>query len=134
MFIFQILRDLWRLRNKDYIPPAPGGYKVDSEVIDPESRRVMARLGIRSPAGLPRALRRAGVQTVDELVAKLEHYRPRRKIRQRWRLMMDRLFGGDSVPPHTKEMRAWTRRTPASKEIERRVNHISDVMRRDKKP
>lgn len=125
-----ILRELWRLRNRDYIPPTASGYSVPYSHIDEDSRRVMARMGIRSPAGLNRALKRAGVTTVDELMIVLKHHRPKRRIIHRFNRMLDRIFGGFSRPPHSDEIRILARRTETSAEIDQRVNKVVELMKK----
>lgn len=79
-----LIRHLWMIRTYDRIPKLPRGMlssRYDS--VSHDERRVMARLGARDPRGVQVRLRRAGVETVDELVSQLDHYQPKRRFRQR---------------------------------------------------
>jgi hypothetical protein len=122
MNIGTLLRYALRLRNKDKIPRLPWGMlTTDYTVIDENAARVMARLGARDPLGVQKALKRHKARDVDELVARLEHQMPRRKIRERLELMVGRLVGGTKYPPYRREIVAAVKAQQGNAELLRRI-------------
>lgn len=117
--LYKIIRALWRIKNYDRIPRLPRGMLAGRyESISPEQRRVLARLGARDPAGVQVRLKRAGVETVEELVAQLEHQRPARRLRRRIRLMLGRWVGGTDYHPTQKAILAGARRAKHRADVE----------------
>lgn len=105
------MNKLWRtfayIRNKDRIPKLPRGMlasKYESESLERQDLRVLARLGARDPRGIKVAMRRWGVTTLEALVARLEHYEAQRNIANRVKLAIGRLFGGYQSDPHRAEI------------------------------
>lgn len=68
--------------------------------------RVLDRIGARDPAGIKRAMKKYQVDTMEELIALLEHHKPQRKVKQRFINALGRLVPG-SYPhdPHEKEVK-----------------------------
>lgn len=126
-----MFRKIWKaffmLTNRDRIPKLPRGMLATAYTADemtPEIRRVLARIGARDPQGVKVAMKRAGAETLEELVQSLEHYRPERHAVNRFRLGLGRLIGGYDHDPHEEDIkRLMNRREKSSqqKEIEQRV-------------
>jgi hypothetical protein len=130
--IATLIRYIFRLRNKDRIPKLPRGMLAtayDYEALSEDAIRVMARLGIRDPLGLQRAMRKHKVGTVDELVGKIEHQSPTRKIKERAMLALGRAVGGTKTPPHRKEMIAALERDPDSEEVNERFRRVKETFK-----
>lgn len=117
--IASILSYLVRIANWQRIPPLPKMLKGDYNDSDCPERRVMARYGCRDPRGVKRAMKRYRARSIDDLVAKLEHYSARRRIRERINLIVGRAVGGLPYDPHRTEiMRARSRvRSPLSERL-----------------
>jgi hypothetical protein len=129
--IIKMLKEIWQLKNRDYIPPLPrGALSSDYQSLDEDSRRVMARMGIRSPAGLTKALRRAGVASVDELIAQLNHFKPRRRVAQRLNRALDAIFGGLKRPAHEQDIKRLMKRTPDDLDLLRRHDRARAAFRK----
>lgn len=105
--IAKTVRFLWRIRNREKIPKLPRVLATEYSSVTHIEARAMARLGIRSPSGLRAAMKRAGVQTPDELIALLEHQIPRRNIPQRIKRMLWRGTRGQLTHPHVDEIRRY---------------------------
>lgn len=120
-----IIRSLLRIRNYERIPKLPRGMlATDYETISREDARVMARLGARSPSGVKLAVKRAGVESVEDLIRELQHYRPQRNIARRWNRMLCRLFDASDDHPHRQaviEDARRSRRRRNNSEIEERL-------------
>jgi len=129
---WKIIRHLMRIKNRDRIPKLPWGMLATAyEQIDPDSARVMARLGIRDPLGMKRAMKRHRVATVDELVSVLEHQRARRDVGKRWHDMLDRVIGGSPQPPHRADIIRSTRpQSELDRDVSYRLKHVRREMRR----
>lgn len=124
-----MIAKLWkafaRIVNRDHIPPLPRGM-LSSEYADipSEERRVMARVGARSPQGVKIAMRRYGVSTVNELVALLDHHKAKRNVMTRLQAGIRRVLGGTPYDPHAEELRRLGRNRKKDrdlKEIQQRV-------------
>ena len=128
-----MLHKLWyafgMIYNRRRVPPLPRGMlATDYEDIPGPERRVMARLGARDPRGVQFAMKRAGVQSVEELVELLDHYKPQRNIWQRIYNGLGRLVGGEDHDPHREEIVKDIRRnkkTTGRVQIEERVKIVS---------
>lgn len=113
--------------NRNRIPPLPRGMlaaEYTADEMTPEVRRVLARIGARDPQGVKVAMRRAGAETLEELVQQLEHFKPERNAGDRFSLGIGRVLGGFDHDPHAEELRRWQHRREKStqqKEIEQRV-------------
>jgi hypothetical protein len=123
--IVRIGRKLLRLTAWDKIPRVPRVLATDFKTFTDAEARVMARLGIRSPSGLQLALKRHKVNNVDELVALLEHHKPRRRLLYRLRLMAARAGGSRFGHPHRKEIYAAVKVKPADVLIEQRLKRLT---------
>jgi hypothetical protein len=130
--IATLIRYIFRLRNRDRIPKLPRGMLAthyDYAALDEHSIRVMARLGIRDPLGLKRAMKRYKAKTVDELVGKIEHQSPTRKIRERAMLALGRAVGGSPTPPHRKEIIAACDRDEDMQEVNERFRRVKETFK-----
>lgn len=119
-----------RIMNRDRIPKLPRGMLATAyDDVKADERRVMARLGSRDIAGVRRAMRRYGVQTIDELVDLLEHQKPERNTRHRLNMAIGRMIGGHETDPHRADIiKALNRREFAKKgkihaEVQNRVKN-----------
>ncbi|MDX2137943.1 MAG: hypothetical protein SF123_07585 [Chloroflexota bacterium] len=130
--ITTLLRHLLRIRNRDRIPKLPRGmYASHYDQLDADSARVAARLGIRDPNGMRKAMKRYKVTNVDDLVAKLEHQQYQRDLRANIRRALERFVGGSRQPPGRKEIIAATRpRSAADIELSARLRRYRREMRR----
>lgn len=135
--IYKFWRVLGMLFNRDYIPPLPRGMLATKyEDYTEDERRVMARHGARDPMGVKVAMRRAKVETVEELVNQLEHYSPARRFKERLHRAIGRVVGGTDYDPHEKEIRRvgsahQARQARATQEIANRVKATRKAMRID---
>jgi hypothetical protein len=124
-----MLRKLWRtlamIANRNRIPPLPRGMLATAyDEIPSEEGRVLARLGARDPIGVNVAMRRAGVDSLEDLVAQLKHYQPEREFQKRLEQAIGRVVGGVGHDPHRAEIMRDERHSKQSarqKEIEQRV-------------
>ncbi|MCL4251788.1 MAG: hypothetical protein KJ065_26925 [Anaerolineae bacterium] len=128
---------LLRILPYQRIPPLPRGLlSARFDVLDDDSRRVLARLGARDPRGVRLVMRRHGAKTVNELVQILEHHRPRREFRRRWNAWINHLQGSTNYHPHRRAImhatrRAQEERRPANLEIKRRLKTVVKEMSHD---
>src|SRR5688572_12724324 len=105
-----MFRKLWyafaMIYNRRRVPPLPRGMLASDykDVATPE-RRVMARLGSRDIIGVQVAMKQAGVNTIEELVAHLEHYQPKRNILDRIKNGLGRVAGGMDHDPYAEDIR-----------------------------
>ena len=98
----------------------------DYEGLSRAERECLARVGARDKKSLKVALKRYGVDTVDELLLLLSHHKPRRDIGRRMFQALGRLFGGLEFDPHAREVREEARRAawrarPEYQDMRRRV-------------
>lgn len=111
--------------NRDRIPKLPRGMLAAKyETIARPEGRVLARLGARDPLGIKVAMKRHKVETIEELVEKLEHYQPRRNIRQRILMALGRALGGYPHDPHRAEIlrdERHSRKSSSRLELEHRL-------------
>lgn len=123
--------------NRKHIPPLPRGMLASEyKTLDEDSRRVIARYGARDPKGVKLAMKKYGVQTVDELVAMLDHHRAKREVMHRLKVGFGRLVGGVDHDPYADQIRRLKRsdkKARATKEIQQRVKHASKVFK-EKQP
>src|SRR5690242_12714918 len=132
-----LLRKIWlaffHIFNWHKIPPLPRGMLASKyEDVNVEERRVMARLGSRDFAGVRRAMRQHGVDTIEELVDRLEHHRPERNIGYRLKLAIGRVVGGHEVDPHRAEIMIAMRhneKTAARAEVEHRLKYVRSKLK-----
>jgi hypothetical protein len=131
-----ILRKLWiafiTIRNYDRIPKLPRGMLATNyEKIARPERGVLARLGARDPIGVKVAMRRHGVETIEELTAILEHQQPRRRVGERLWLALGRIIGGKPYDPNAREIRALARHKidPRQAAIEQRIKSTINAMK-----
>lgn len=80
--------------------------KYEESDVTQQQWRVLDRIGARDPAGIKRAMKKYQVDTIDELVAVLEHHKPKRNIKRRLMTALGRLAPG-SYPhdPHETEVK-----------------------------
>lgn len=124
--IVKLLKVLWRIKNKERIPKLPRGMlATEYREITEDQRRIMARMGIRSPSGVNLALKRAKVKTTEELIALLKHHQPRRRMGEKLCLMIGRLFGSYGYDPHRSQLIKEAKRSPADIALKTRVKDIS---------
>ncbi len=124
--IGNIIQALIRIRNYERIPRLPRGYLAgEYDIIDADARRVLARFGARDPIGMKRALRRAKVDDVDQLVERLEHYTPKRRLARRIVLMLGRINGGSESPPHRQQIMQATKASSRDEQaMRRRIKNV----------
>ena len=131
--IAAIVKALWRIRNYDRIPKLPRGMLATKyEHIPADGRRVMARLGARDPRGVAIAMRRAGVESVDDLIEQLEHFRPQHRFRARLSRAIGRVLGAYDHPPHRAELiqdAIAARRARKNVEVLERLEQAERLMR-----
>lgn len=126
-----MLHKLWyafgTIFNRKRIPPLPRGmFAAEYEDINSPERGVMARMGARDPIGVHLAMKRAGVDTPEELAALLKHYQPQRHMIERIKTGIGRLLGGLDYDPHAEDIRRidsayFKRKARGMKEIDQRV-------------
>lgn len=125
--IYVFLR-LWRIKWRDCIPRLPSrmyASKYDSHELTDAERRVMARLGIRDPAGMKAAMKRYRVKSPEALIALLEHQQPQRRFWAKVRQAFGRLSGGYEYEPHLRDLAAMKRRQmEAHSPIAQRVKDV----------
>lgn len=133
MILGAIIRVLLKLHNYQKIPKLPRAMlSSEYEAVSRDERRVLARLGARSPSGIPIALRRAGAADVNELVGELEHFRPMRHIRRRFARMITRALRATDYHPHRAEIledARLKRKTAKKPEVEQRLKDALKDMR-----
>lgn len=125
-FAKRIIRKLWRLTPRDLVPRAPRLWSTHYRSYDDDHGRVMARLGIRTPDQLDAVMRRRGAESVDELVAMLDHHRARRNLARRLRWLIVRGTGGAVGHPHRRAISSITP-TREHKLIDQRVRHVKTL-------
>lgn len=107
--LYKLSRLLWTLSNRDYIPKLPRGMlatKYEETEVSAQQWRVLDRIGARDPAGIKRAMKKYGVDNLDDLVAMLEHHKPKRHVRRRLMTALGRLAPGSYTrDPHEKEVK-----------------------------
>lgn len=103
--IIRLLLWLYKISNLRRIAPLPRVYTSAYNDIDQDAARVMARYGIRSPSGMRAAMKKHKVQTVDELVQRLEHHKVRRDLQKRLKGGLQRVSGGTPYNPHKKAIK-----------------------------
>jgi hypothetical protein len=110
---------LWKIFNRQYIPPLPRmlATNYNSDELTNDQSRVLARIGARDPAGIKRAFKIYQVDNINDLVAVLEHYQPRRNVRRRLYMALARLSGGYLHDPHADEVKAAFRKSSKMIEI-----------------
>lgn len=79
--------------------------KYDVDDVSRDEWRVLDRIGARDPAGIKRAMKRYKVDNIPDLVALLEHHKPKRKPLHRLKIALGRVVGGYRYDPHKDEMR-----------------------------
>jgi hypothetical protein len=127
--IARLLRVLWQIRNWERIPKLPRGfYATRYEDVDSAERRVMARLGSRDIAGVRLAMRRHRAKTVDDLVAILEHQRPRRNVWMRFWRLLQRMAGGETTQPYKRDLARLSHRHRNS-EVAQRLEDVKNTLR-----
>lgn len=131
--ILKLLRALWELRKWELIPKLPRGMLAESyRALHEDEARVAARLGARSPTGVKVALKRAGVGTIPELVAQLDHFTPRRRLLRRLDQMIDRATYSTPYHPYQRAIVTDARRAHRrASEVEtmRRIEAAARVFR-----
>ncbi len=124
--------------NRDRIPKLPRGMLAAAYTADeltPEIRRVLARIGARDPQGVQVAMRRAGAETLEELMTHLEHFKPERDVSNRFTLGIGRMIGGLDHDPHAEDLRHLHHQRGKSsqqKDIEQRVIRTRKVFKENK--
>lgn len=131
--LHKLWRTLWMILNRDRIPHLPRGMLASHyEDVSGEERRVMARFGSRDFAGVRHAMKQHGVNTLDELVSKLEHQQPQRRFRHRLNLAIGRLVGGHPTDPHRAEIMIADRQRKSTDrmELEQRIKRVKKELKR----
>lgn len=101
-------RLLWFIHNREYIPKLPRGMlasKYDEMDLTRDEWRVLDRIGARDPAGIKRAMKQHKVDNIQDLIAVLEHHKPRRRIRERLNTAIGRVVGGYKYDPHADDVK-----------------------------
>lgn len=132
--IGKIIYELLRLRMWERIPKLPRGMlSARYEQLGRDDRRVIARLGARDPRGVSVALKRAKAADVNELVSRLDHFTPRRRIMRRLNKMIDRLTYGTRAHPHGRQLMLDRRAARRSNDVEimRRVKAAVELFGKD---
>ena len=116
-----------RIKHYDAIPKLPRGMlaiRYDPAELTRPEREIMARLGIRDPAGVKAACKRYNVESAQELIELLEHQKPPRRILHRLWQGLGRLVGGYERPPHQDEIARLARRkhNPQYTELQERIS------------
>ena len=117
-------RALWRLKPRQTIARPPRMLANEFESYTATEGRVMARYGIRSPSGLKRAMRAAGVDSIEDLIRVLEHHKARRRVAHRLFLLYRRAVGGYTYQPHAREIRESFRARAATPQLDERIKAI----------
>lgn len=116
---------LWTIVNRRRIPPLPRLFTSAYKTIDDDAARVMARYGIRSPSGIRAAMKKHKVDTIDDLVAQLEHHRVKRNLKKRLEWGLERLSGGTAYNPHSTAIRRLVgRRDAGFDELKERIKRL----------
>lgn len=79
--------------------------KYDVENVSRDEWRVLDRIGARDPAGIKRAMKKYKVDNIPDLVAVLEHHKPKHRFKQRLDTAIGRVVGGSKNDPHAKEVK-----------------------------
>lgn len=106
--LYKIYRLLWFISNRDYIPKLPRGMlaaKYETEDVSRDEWRVLDRIGARDPAGIKRAMKKYKVDNINDLVALLEHQKPKHKPFYRLKQALGRLVGEYNYDPHAREVK-----------------------------
>lgn len=126
--MIRLLRWLYRISPFRRIPPLPRVYSSAYTHVDQDSARIMARYGIRSPSGIKAAMRKHKVDSVDDLVARLEHHRVKRNLRKRLEWALKHLSGGTPYNPHAKEIRRLVGRSGSKNdELKERIRRLKRI-------
>lgn len=128
--IGKVIYELLRLRMWERIPKLPRGMlSARYEQIGREDRRVIARLGARDPRGVEVVLKRTKAADVNELVSRLDHFTPRRRVMRRLNKMIDRLTYGTRSHPHGRALMIDRRAARRSNDAEilRRVRAAAEM-------
>lgn len=124
--LIKLIKELWRIKLRDRIPKLPRGMlATEYSEISEDERRIMARMGIRSPSGVKLAMKRAKVKSIEELVAQLKHHTPRRRAGEKLFKMFGRLFGSRGYDPHREALRRESKRNSTDKALQVRVKEVS---------
>jgi hypothetical protein len=75
-----------------------------------EQWRVMARLGARDEYGIKRAMKKYKVNSIEELIAVLEHQNPKKMPGEELYNAFGRMVGGQDYDPHKREINQVFRR------------------------
>ncbi len=104
----KLYKTLWEITNRDNIPKLPRGMlatKYNESDVSTEQWRVLHRIGARDPAGIKRAMKRHKVDNIPDLVALLEHHKPRHRFSIRLENAIGRVLGGHKRDPHADDVR-----------------------------
>jgi hypothetical protein len=129
--ITKLYRALYKILPKQKIPKLPRGmYSAEYSSLTTDERRVLARLGARDPRGIKLAMKRAGVDNIEALIALLEHQKPRRDFEGRLERFLCALEGSEPRHPHQRAIRADARRAqrarqPQAREISQRLKIVT---------
>lgn len=121
---------LFKIVRRKKIPPLPRGMlSAHYTSLTHDERRVLARYGARDPRGVRVAMERAGVSTIDELIATLEHHRAKREVRRRFDALICRLTNSTNHDPNREAMLKAMRREraaakPENVEVKRRLRTV----------
>jgi len=77
----------------------------DEMEVSRDEWRVLDRIGARDPAGIKRAMKRYKVDNIQDLIAVLEHHKPRRRFWERVNTAIGRVVGGYKHDPHAQEVK-----------------------------
>lgn len=127
MILQRLIRYLVQIYNWQRIPRLPWMLAADYDDVDSPERRVMARVGARDPRGVKQAMRKYGVDNVNDLVALLEHQEAKQQIAERAELMANRLIGGSAQPAHQVAIMEDARRAKRRKNNDDLYQRIYEV-------
>lgn len=134
----KIFQWLYFFTNWDRIPPLPRGFygaDYDRDTLKEDERRVLSRIGARDPYGIKRAMKKHKVNTIAELEEKLLHYKPKRRVWERFIEGIGNLWGGYDHNPHAKALYEDFKRSKSkpNKEIEARLKRTQKLFRKEDK-
>lgn len=102
--IKRLIKYLLHLKPKEKLGRVPNMFATEFKSFSDSDARAMARLGIRSPSGLKSAMRKYRVNSVDDLIDRLDHHKPKRHVWRRLRNIFSRWAGGYDYVPHRQEI------------------------------
>lgn len=125
-----VIRVLWRIKRRDRVPPLPRMLATrQKRPVGRSEGRVLARLGARDARGVKVAMKRAGVDNVQQLSELLAHFRPQRHVLARIDRLIGRFFGALDYMPHRLDIIRAGRRRRADSDTRTRIQNVIETFK-----